>query len=126
MCRKSQLIDLEREGYNPEFMDHFQPDIKISDWYEAQWENCSKYGIYVELLNQNKEPVHTFAPKAVFVWLGNSAKWNQMSHVFQNYGPGVRYIRFTHGGEDTAYWGDVYGVRLTDSCVEICPSVETQ
>lgn len=32
MCRKSQLIDLEKEGYNPKFMDEFQPDIKISDW----------------------------------------------------------------------------------------------
>lgn len=32
MCKKSQLIDLASEGYNPSFMDHFQPDIKISDW----------------------------------------------------------------------------------------------
>ncbi|XP_026223040.1 F-box only protein 44-like [Anabas testudineus] len=126
MCKKSQLIDLEREGYNPEFMDHFQPDIKISDWYDPQWENSSHYEICVELLNQNKEPVHTFAPKAVFAWVDNSAKWNQMTHVFQNYGPGVRYIRFTHGGRDASYWGDVSGIRITDSCVEICPSVETQ
>lgn len=29
---KSQLIDLAKEGYNPSFMDDFQPDIKVSDW----------------------------------------------------------------------------------------------
>ncbi|XP_039863545.1 LOW QUALITY PROTEIN: F-box only protein 6-like [Simochromis diagramma] len=32
MCIKSQLIDLEKEGYSPSVMDHAQPDIKISDW----------------------------------------------------------------------------------------------
>lgn len=32
-CRKSQLIDLEKEGYNTTFMDHLQPDIKICDWW---------------------------------------------------------------------------------------------
>uniref|UniRef100_A0A3P8TZT7 F-box domain-containing protein n=1 Tax=Amphiprion percula TaxID=161767 RepID=A0A3P8TZT7_AMPPE len=32
MCKKAQMIDLEKEGYNPSFMDQFQPDIRISDW----------------------------------------------------------------------------------------------
>lgn len=32
MCKKSQLINLEEEGYSPSFMDNVQPDIKISDW----------------------------------------------------------------------------------------------
>lgn len=32
MCKKAQVIDLEKEGYGPSFMDHFQPDIRISDW----------------------------------------------------------------------------------------------
>ncbi|XP_026223415.1 F-box only protein 44-like [Anabas testudineus] len=124
-CTKSQLIDLEREGYNPAFMDHFQPDIKISDWYAQRWDCACQYKICVELLIQNKKPVHTFAPKTIFLKPWSDEKWYQMSHVFQNYGPGVRYIRFTHGGEDTMYRIGWHGVRLTDSCVEICPSVET-
>lgn len=47
----------------------------------------------------------------------------QMTHVFQNYGPGVRYICFTHGGKDTQFWAGWYGIRVTDSCVEVCPAV---
>ncbi|XP_019205682.1 F-box only protein 6 [Oreochromis niloticus] len=31
MCTKSQLIELEKEGYSPSLMDYAQPDIKISD-----------------------------------------------------------------------------------------------
>lgn len=49
----------------------------------------------------------------------------QTTYVFQNYGPGVRYVRFTHGGKDTQFWAGWYGVRLTDSSVEVCPAEET-
>ncbi|KAL7397884.1 hypothetical protein ABVT39_001264 [Epinephelus coioides] len=125
MCRKSQLIKLELEGYNPSFMDDFQPDIKISDWYAPRWDCGSQYEIHVELLNQRKQPVQKFAPETVYFQQWNDQKWNQMTHVFRNYGPGVRYIRFTHGGKDTQYWAGWYGIRVTDSCVEICPAMDT-
>lgn len=46
----------------------------------------------------------------------------QITHTFQNYGPGVRYIRFCHGGTDGKYWKGWYGVRITESSVEICPA----
>lgn len=36
-CMKSQLVDLAKEGYNPSFMDDFQPDIKVSDWWAHLW-----------------------------------------------------------------------------------------
>ncbi|RVE70912.1 hypothetical protein OJAV_G00068590 [Oryzias javanicus] len=52
----------------------------------------------------------------------NDQQWNLFNHVFKDYGPGVRYIKFTHGGKDTQFWAGWYGVRVTDSCVEICPA----
>lgn len=47
-----------------------------------------------------------------------------MTHVFKDYGPGVRFIRFTHGGQDTQYWAGWYGIRVINSSVEICPAAE--
>ncbi|KAK5895037.1 hypothetical protein CesoFtcFv8_011663 [Champsocephalus esox] len=125
MCRKEQLIDLEKEGYNSSFMDHFQPDIKISDWYAPRWDCGSQYEICVELLNHSKGIVQTFAPDTITFEQWNDQNWNQLTHVFQNYGPGVRYIRFTHGGRDTQFWAGWYGIRVTDSSVEICPAADT-
>ncbi|KAM3618830.1 uncharacterized protein V6R79_025419 [Siganus canaliculatus] len=125
MCRKSQLIDLENEGYNSSFMDNYQPDIKISDWYAPRWDCGSEYRIHVELLNQAKTAIQTFAPEAIYFEQWNDQQWNQMTHIFQNYGPGVRYIRFTHGGKDTQFWAGWYGIRVTDSSVEICPAGDT-
>lgn len=125
MCKKSQLIDLALEGYNPSFMDDFQPDIKISDWYAPRFDCGCRYEICVELLNQRKRTLVAFAPKPVYFEQWNEEKWKQMTHVFQNYGPGVRFIRFTHGGKDTQFWAGWYGIRVTDSSVEIFPAMDT-
>lgn len=124
MCWKSQLIDLESEGYNSSFMDNFQPLIKISDWYAPRWDCGCLYEIKVELLNQKKRLMQNFEPKTVSFEQWNDQQWNQMIHVFKNYGRGARYIRFSHGGKDTQYWAGWYGIRVTDSCVEICSEVD--
>uniref|UniRef100_A0A3B5ANH9 F-box only protein 6-like n=1 Tax=Stegastes partitus TaxID=144197 RepID=A0A3B5ANH9_9TELE len=125
MCRKAQLIDLEKEGYNPFFMDQFQPHIRVSDWYAPRWDCGSEYTISVQLLNHRKEVVKKFAPDTVYFQQWNDQQWNQMIHVFKSYGPGVRYIRFMHGGKDTQFWAGWYGIRVTGSCVEICSAVDT-
>ncbi|XP_008276804.1 F-box only protein 44-like [Stegastes partitus] len=122
MCTKMQLIDLENEGYSSSFMDDFQPDIRIYEWY-TRCPDCScMYNISVELLNERKQLIQKFAPDTVYPEVD---EWKQMTHIFQNYGPGVRYIRFTHGGKDTRFWKGWYGIRLTESCVEICPAKDT-
>ncbi|XP_076840254.1 F-box only protein 6-like isoform X2 [Brachyhypopomus gauderio] len=124
LCLKSQLIDLEKEGYNPAFLDDIQPDIIISDWYAPRWDCGSQYEICVDLLNQKKKIVKTFKPDIVTFPQWNDQQWKQMTHVFKDYGRGVRFIRFTHGGQDTQFWAGWYGIRVTNSSVEIYPATE--
>uniref|UniRef100_A0A3Q2CDW5 F-box only protein 44-like n=1 Tax=Cyprinodon variegatus TaxID=28743 RepID=A0A3Q2CDW5_CYPVA len=125
MCMKEQLIDLEKEGYSPSFMDEIQPHIRISDWYAPRWDCGSIYEISVQLLDKNKRIVKTFSPEQVSFPQWNDQQWNQMVHVFKDYGPGVRYVNFCHGGRDTQFWAGHYGIRVTESCVEVCPALET-
>lgn len=124
MCTKTQLIDLKKEGYDAAFMDKFQPDIRVTDWYAPRWDCGSEYKVIVELLCQRKRPIQVFSPEVVYFEQWNDGTWTQMRHVFRNYGPGVRFIRFTHGGKDTQFWAGWYGIRVTDSCVELCPANE--
>nr|XP_020467512.1 F-box only protein 6-like [Monopterus albus] len=93
--------------------------------YAPRWDCASEYEICVELLDSSKNPVKVFAPDKVCFEQWGSQQWNEMTHVFRDYGPGVRYIRFTHGGQDRQFWAGWYGIRVTDSCVEICPAVDT-
>lgn len=123
-CLKSQLIDLKSEGYNNSFMDLYQPAIKISDWYAARWDCSCEYTLKVELLNRKKKIIQTFEPETVYIEQWNDQQWHQITHVFKNYGRGVRYVNFLHGGKDSKFWAGWYGVRVSDSSVEICPDVE--
>ncbi|KAB5546387.1 hypothetical protein PHYPO_G00071460 [Pangasianodon hypophthalmus] len=123
-CIKSQLINLEKEGYSPVFMDQIQPNIVISDWYAPRWDCGSVYEIRVELLNHRKKTIQFFQPEPVTFLQWNDQQWNWMTHTFKDYGPGVRFILFKHGGKDTQYWAGHYGIRVTNSSVEILPSAE--
>ncbi|XP_056304750.1 uncharacterized protein LOC130216879 [Danio aesculapii] len=125
LCLKRQLIDLQKEGYSDTYMDQVQPQIKISDWYAPRNDCGCEYQICVELLDQEKKPISTFHPEKVLFYIWNSYPWCQMTHVFKNYGAGVRFISFTHGGKDTHYWAGHYGIRVTNSSVEICPDDES-
>ncbi|KAL0187986.1 hypothetical protein M9458_015085, partial [Cirrhinus mrigala] len=82
----------------------------------------SEYQICVELLDEKKKPISTFQPEKVFFQKGKMYPWRQMTHVFMNYGPGVRFIRFTHGGKDTKFQKGQHGIQVTNSSVEICPT----
>ncbi|XP_077070414.1 F-box only protein 44-like isoform X1 [Siphateles boraxobius] len=124
LCLKQQLIDLKKEGYSGAFMDQLQPPIKISDWYAPRFDCGCQYEVCVELLDQSKKPIKSFQPEKVFFQQWNDEPWCQMTHIFKEYGRGVRFIRFTHGGKDTQFWAGWYGIRVTNSSVEICPAAE--
>ncbi|XP_056305077.1 F-box only protein 6-like isoform X2 [Danio aesculapii] len=124
LCLKRQLIDLQKEGYSAAFMDQLQPHIKISDWYGPRRDCGCEYQICVELLDQKKNRLSVFQPEKVFIKSWNDEPWGHMIHVFKDYGPGVWFIRFTHGGKDTQFWAGWYGIRVTNSSVEICPAAE--
>ncbi|KAM8927544.1 F-box only protein 6-like [Pelodytes ibericus] len=120
-CKKSQLIDLKQRGYHPKLMDLFQPDIVIKDWFAPRMDCGSTYEILVRLLSKNKKTLREYCPDPVIMEQWSEANWQQMTYTFRNYGAGVRYIYFQHGGKDTQYWAGWYGVRVTNSSITIEP-----
>ncbi|XP_069804092.1 F-box only protein 6-like [Dendropsophus ebraccatus] len=120
-CYKSQTIDLVKEGYPDEFMDVVQPDIVITDWYAARHDCGCRYQLLVQLLSHDKTVVAEFQPDPVIIEQWSSAEWTQIEYTFRNYGPGVRYVYFEHGGSDTQFWAGWYGIRVTNSSVTINP-----
>ncbi|MBN3300796.1 FBX6 protein, partial [Amia calva] len=123
-CLKSQLIDLVKKGYPPSLLDEVQPDIVVSDWYAPRWDCGCQYEICVQLLSHRKKVLQEFRPKMVIFPQWNDMQWNQVRHVFQKYGRGVRFVRFCHGGKDTQFWAGWYGIRVTNSSVEIDPGLD--
>ncbi|XP_061452283.1 F-box only protein 27 isoform X2 [Rhineura floridana] len=116
-CEKSQLVDLLKEGLWEDLLDNYQPNIFISDWWGAREDCGCRYRIHVVLLAANRTVITDFEaePDPIPQW--SDTKYQKVSHVFRSYGPGVRYIRFSHEGMDTQFWAGHYGARITNSTV---------
>ncbi|KAM4640531.1 F-box only protein 27-like isoform 1-T2 [Discoglossus pictus] len=119
-CQKSQVIDLLREGLSEFVLDHHQPRICISDWFAGRHDCGCEYEIHVQLLAQDRETIireFTERPDPIPQW--NDERYQQIQYVFQNYGRGVRFVRFTHKGTDTQFLRGFFGARITNSSVII-------
>ncbi|XP_040211970.1 F-box only protein 6-like [Rana temporaria] len=118
-CKKSQLIDLKKEGFSAEILDKFQPAIIVTDWYAARKDCSCQYELLVRLLSEDKKTIQEFHPQPVNLPQRCDGQWHYVTHTFSNYGPGVRYISFQHGGKDTLNWAGWYGVRVSNSSISV-------
>ncbi|XP_073491844.1 F-box only protein 6-like [Aquarana catesbeiana] len=117
-CKKSQIIDLQNEGFSAEIMDEAQPPIIITDWYASRKDSGCQYELLVRLISEDKKILQEFRPQPLIL-PERDGQWHYVTHTFSNYGPGVRYIFFQHGGKDTKFWAGWYGVRVTNSSISI-------
>ncbi|KAM8926949.1 F-box only protein 2 [Pelodytes ibericus] len=120
-CSKFQIIDLVNEGYWEELLDIDQPDIVVRDWYAARSDAGCLYQLHVKLLSENQDIITEYKSEMITIPQFSDASWNQISHTFSGYGPGVRFVWFEHGGQDTIFWKGWYGVRVTNSSVTVEP-----
>lgn len=112
-ARKSQTVDLLANGFTQEYLDS-APDISVSDWYRNDHSNDNYY-LKVELRDASNNVIASLDTGT----LTATGSWQEAGQVFSDYGPGVRYVYFEHGGEDTEHWGGQYGARIDDSEVVI-------
>uniref|UniRef100_A0A8D0GVM8 FBA domain-containing protein n=1 Tax=Sphenodon punctatus TaxID=8508 RepID=A0A8D0GVM8_SPHPU len=119
-CTKLQLVDLLKEGLWVDLLDTYQPEIYIFDWWGGRNDCGCVYSIHVRLLAADKKSVLAdFEAHLDPIEQWNDTRYHQVSHVFQRYGPGVRYVHFLHRGKDTQYWKGHYGARITNSTVMV-------
>ncbi|XP_043108833.1 F-box only protein 2 [Puntigrus tetrazona] len=119
-CIKRQVIDLLAEGYDPENLDIAQPAVYVEDWYCSRTDCGCIYKLTVSLLDESLDVMQEFKPEEVILNPDcDDCSWKKVSHTFTDYGPGLRFISFEHGGQDTNYWQGWFGVRVTGSFVTV-------
>lgn len=118
-CFKRQLVDLVMEGIWQELLDSAQLEICVADWWGAR-ENCGcVYRLRVRLLDMHENEVVKFSasPNPVMQWTERGCR--QVSHIFTNFGKGIRYVSFEQYGRDTRSWVGHYGALVTHSSVKV-------
>lgn len=95
---------------NHEVIQEFRPDSVTLD---PDCDDCSWKEVFKSPFNSKKSDSSCITAHSGFLSV------LQVNHMFSDYGPGMRYISFEHGGQDTKFWDGWFGVRVTGSSVTI-------
>lgn len=118
-CAREQLVDLVSAGFSPEYLDT-APQINVADWIRERFA-ADEFEVEAILLDENGWSIDDWYVSGTTpgegVWTDD--EYFGVSHSFTDYGPGVRYVLFRDGGQDTEYWGEHYGVEFDNSFVGI-------
>ncbi|KAM7060226.1 F-box only protein 50-like [Molossus nigricans] len=117
---KHQCVDLLAEGLWEELLDDEQPDITVMDWFEDSRLDTCVCELHVWLLAADRHTIiaqHHVAPRTS--GRGPPGHWVQVSHVFRQYGPGVRFVHFLHKTKNRQEPGGLLRTRVTDSSVSV-------
>lgn len=114
---RSQLIDLTTLGYTQAELDAVPP-INVREWFRGGGYTVSdSYYLKVELRD---------AANAVLASLNQGATstttngtWQVSASTFTGYGPGLRYVYFEDGGQDTEFWAGSYGASMDQASVVV-------
>jgi hypothetical protein len=118
--RRMQTVDLYAAGYSAQTLAS-APPIFVSERFQRVY--CpDRYYLKVDLLNESQQVVaswnsQTQTTSGECQWGGEV--WEELSHVFENYGPGVRYVRWEDGGIDGEFWAGHYGPALDNAVLSV-------
>ena len=107
--KKSQTVDLVAAGFTKSYLDSV-PDISVSDWYKNK-HNDDNYYLKVELRGASNEVITSFDTGT----LTATDDWKEAASTFSDYGSGVRYVYFEHGGRGHEIWDGQFGAQIDDS-----------
>ncbi|NVJ22028.1 phosphodiester glycosidase family protein [Myxococcus sp. AM011] len=117
---RHQLVDLWAHGFDPETLAK-QPLIRVSERFTQAY--CpDTFFLKAQVLDENMAVLASY-DSGVRTLTGPCTwgphDWVTLSHVFADYGPRARYVRFEDGGKDLEYWGGHYGAILDDAAVVV-------
>lgn len=106
----NQVIDLTTMNLTDAYMDT-QPAITVSEDYIGWYTDYSDYySLTVQLRGENDNIIATYSTGSITT----SETLQTASHIFTNYGTGVRKVYISHTGVDTEYWAGQYGAAITN------------
>ncbi|NTX16375.1 phosphodiester glycosidase family protein [Myxococcus sp. CA056] len=118
---RHQLVDLWEHGFDPDTLAR-QPLIRVSERFTQTYCPGDAYFLKAQLLDENLAVVASWdsgvrTHEQLCSW--GEKDWVTLSHVFADYGPNVRYVRFEDGGKDGEQWGGQYGTILDDAALVV-------
>lgn len=115
-CLKSQTINL-LDFYTGAELDN-EPIITYSEFYTGFGSGSTTeddYYLNIYLYDEDMNEVTSFKSGT----LKTSSEWQQIHGYISNYGPGVRHIKYEHGGKGNTGWAGHYGSTMKASYLSV-------
>ena len=119
--RKESQFDtlLIHLNFSDEILDTFQPDIDIEEFYSKSENHGASYEVQVCLLDGCGNVINKVFNFRENMEAEDNETWKKVTHTFKDYGVGVRYIKFYHGGMAEDMEEGWFGARMTGASVII-------
>eukprot|EP00092_Neocalanus_flemingeri_P068822 GFUD01084215.1.p1 GENE.GFUD01084215.1~~GFUD01084215.1.p1 ORF type:complete len:306 (+),score=69.84 GFUD01084215.1:99-1016(+) len=118
-CTKEQFLSLTENGLDSEILDNFQPDIEIEEFYSKSENHGAIYDIQVCLLDGCGNVLGKAFSFRKNMEAEDEDSWRKVTHTFKDYGVGVRFVKYYHGGMAEDMEEGWFGVRMTGSSVKV-------
>lgn len=118
-CTKEQWVSLTDNGLDLKTLDTFQPDIDIEEFYSKSENHGSNYEIQVCLLDGCGNVIGKAFSFRDNMDAEDDLTWRKVAHTFKDYGVGVRYIKYYHGGMAEDMEEGWFGSRMTGASIKI-------
>lgn len=120
-CTMSQVVDLTAMSLTDAYMDT-QPAITVSEQYVGIWPNyADTYSLTVQLRGEADNVIATYTTGT----LTCTSTQQTASHIFTNYGAGVRKVYISHTGKDVEFWAGQYGAAVTNASITVAVPTST-
>ncbi|KAL4237053.1 hypothetical protein ACF0H5_005437 [Mactra antiquata] len=121
-CVKYQEIDLT-EHFTTEYLDT-APDIQVLEWYREGSIGGGFYCMTVGLLTDDGEVITEYTTGQIGSIYADQ-KWQEASHIFSDYGTGVRKVAFQSKGKDDKFWQGHFGTKMSGAEVRVKRQTES-
>ncbi len=120
LCVRHQEVDLLGAGFSESLLDS-APSVAFSEWVASRFDNGARYFVTFDLLDAGRAVIATFTDgdQTTLTQLSPGTAYFQVAHTFTGYGPGLRYLRITDGGQDVNVWAGNYGPHFDDASAGI-------
>ncbi|XP_077992057.1 uncharacterized protein LOC144446177 [Glandiceps talaboti] len=120
-CTKYQEVDLTK-FFTEDYLDT-APEIQVSEWFHEGGCGGGFYKFEATLLSDNGEVVKRYQSGEIgTIYTG---QWDKQEAIFQDYGPGVRFVGLESAGKDDKFWGGHYGAICAAAFIRVKKEIQS-
>ncbi|KAL7302142.1 hypothetical protein TKK_0005365 [Trichogramma kaykai] len=118
-CVMEQTVNLRDAGLSDYVLDVLRPTIKVTEWFRSGADRPAEYELRIKLYGQKLTDIMETIDYAKVIEYEQINQWFKFTHEINDYGKGLRNIKFWHRGYDRSQTPGNYGTKMAGACISL-------